>query len=235
MIYLYCLLRPASEPSPGLAGVDDLAIRLERAGDIGAWVSDVSAPTLEQTVDRVRAHDRVIRSAMSEETPIPARFGQILRDREVLAAAIDARRHVLNQCFDTVRGAVEMTIRWQVRADASDDATGREKVADESVADAGAGRAYLLAIASEHRRERNVLAAGTAMRERIQGAVSSMVRAEAYRGATSAKPVAIVSHLVSRAMVGQYREVVSSLGASAGVELRVSGPWAPYSFAELNP
>lgn len=231
MIYLYCLLQPASDPPPGLAGVDDLAVHLEDLGDVGAWVSDVPASTLEHSVNRVRAHDRVIRRAMADGTPIPARFGQIVRDRDALASAVAARRDLLIRCFDAVRGAVEMTIRWQVRpAEECQVPTGGVVGGSE-----GAGRAYLLAIAEEHRRERNVLAAGTTMRERIQGAVGSLARAEAYRGATAANPVATVSHLVPREMVGRYRSAVGLLGASAGVELRVSGPWAPYSFAELNP
>ena len=111
MVYLYCLLRAASDPPAGLAGVDDTPVRAIDLGGLGAWVSDVSGATMVASPARARSHDRVVRRALERETPLPARFGQVVADVAALTEMVASRRATLESALEAVAGSVEMTVR----------------------------------------------------------------------------------------------------------------------------
>src|SRR5579862_7134138 len=89
--YLYCLTaHEAPDPPAATVGVDGGPVRRIRnaqAPGAQAWVGDVDARSVKATIDRIRAHDSVIATALGTgSTPLPARFGQTFAsDDECLA------------------------------------------------------------------------------------------------------------------------------------------------------
>ena len=232
MIYLYCLLRAASEPPAGLAGVDDTPVRAIDLGGLGAWVGDVSGATIVASPARARGHDRVVRAALEQETPLPARFGQIVADVATLREMIASRRARLESALDAVAGSVEMSVRVLLPREGEAGAAPRQP---RRAKGAMTGRDYLEEAAAGQRRERNLLAEGGIVRERVSSAVEGLVRAEAFTGAAPGSSMATISHLVPREDVEVYRSALLQLRSKEPtLAIMVSGPWAPYSFAEVG-
>jgi hypothetical protein len=230
-IYLYCLLRATVDPPPGLLGIDGLLVQAVDLGGLRAWISETPHTPIAPTVDRAREHDRVIRAAMEAETPLPARFGQVVADHAVLKHVVASRREGLTAALESVAGAVEMTVQVRIEA-ASPTTESSPRPASEGQ---GRGRRYLERVAAVHREEQNVLAEERTARERVRQAVGPLVRAEAFTGTSADSKVASLSHLVPRDRIKAYRSAIQALRVdNPALSLRVSGPWAPYSFAQMG-
>ena len=229
-IYLYCLLRATREPPPRLVGIDGAPVRAVDLGGLGAWVSETAAPPLVASPDRARSHDRVVRAALERETPLPARFGQIVADEGTLVAMVASRRAAFESALEVVAGTVEMTVRVLVPIGADGGAEGPMTASTKGPM---SGRDYLERVAAVQRRERNVLAEGGIVRDRVSSAVRGLVRAESFTGATSGAGMATLSHLVPRENIEAYRSALLVLrDEDPTFAIMVSGPWAPYSFTE---
>lgn len=227
-IYLYCVLRATREPPAGLLGIDRSPVRAVDLGDLGAWVSDIATTPIVPSPGRAQSHDRVVRAALDRETPLPARFGQVVPSEAELRAALSERREALTSALTRVEGAIEMTVRMLVPA-ATDDSPAQEI----GGAPRGRGREYLERVAAVQRRERNVLENARIARDRVSSAVEGLVRAEWFSGAVAGSGLATVSHLVPRGNVDAYRSAVLALRSDdPALAIMVSGPWAPYSFSE---
>lgn len=229
-IYLYCLLRARVDPPSALLGIDGVPVRAVEVAGLRAWISETPQTQVAPTVDRAREHDRVVRAAMEVETPLPARFGQVVADHAALERTIASRREALAAALESVAGAVEMTVRVRIPVPGP-----AESSPDPRSAGEGRGRRYLERVAAAHRREQNVLAEEQIVRERVRQAVGSLVRAEAFAGTSARSQVASLSHLVPRDGITAYRSAIQALRVdNPALSLRVTGPWAPYSFTQVS-
>jgi hypothetical protein len=232
LLYLYCLLRATREPPAGLVGVDDAPVRAVDLGGLCAWVSDIDVGTIVASPARARSHDRVVRRALDWETPLPARFGQMVADVAGLTDMVASRRAALISALDTIAGSVEMTVRMLLPVDAKEGASRRQPPRDRRT---NTGRAYLERVSADQRRERNVLAQAGIVRERVTSAVQGLVRAEAFTGASAGSGMATLAHLVPRENIEGYRSALLQLRSNEPtLAIMVSGPWAPYSFTEVG-
>jgi hypothetical protein len=221
-VYLYCV-RAADHPPPdALSGVDGAPVARLVRGPLAAWYALLPRRAPDEA--GLRAHEAVVREALRSATPVPFRFGTWFADEAALAALLSDEAERLLALLARVRGRVEMGVR-AVEGAAS------EPPADAPVpapAGSGPGRAYL-----ERRRE--ALGAG-ARRERRAERIAGEVRERLEAGAevlTTLLPDPTtpceLSFLIPRGEVVSFRERVAALQLE-GVELVVSGPWAPYSF-----
>lgn len=227
-IYLYCLLSGTREPPADLRGIDDSPVRAVDVGGLRAWVSDIDSSVVTPSPERARSHDRVVRAALELETPLPARFGQVVSDEAALEALLEPRRAAFSAALERLAGTVEMTVRVILPAHAREDPalTGQE-------GRAASGREYLERVAVTQRQERNLLAEAGIARERIRSAVRDLVRAESFAGAAAGSSMITVSHLIPRGHIEHYRRAIGALREDQpSLAIMVSGPWAPYSFAE---
>ena len=228
-IYLYCVLRATREPPPNLAGIDGARVRAIDLGGLAAWVSDAEAMTVVPSPARARDHDRVVRAALEGQTPLPARFGQVVAGEDELRAALAERREVLEAALEKVDGSVEMTVRMLVpvpRSAPLEQPTGGRQGAE-------GGRRYLEQVAAVQREERNVLARAEQIRDRVNSAVGDLVCAQSFAGAVPGSSLATLSHLVPRDRIVAYRSALQTLREEdPALAIMVSGPWAPYSFSE---
>jgi hypothetical protein len=225
--YLYCLLTDAAGArAPSQRGLEGAPVRVVDAGPLLAWVSDLEEAAVTVTVERVRAHDAVVRSALEIETPLPARFGQTFADDAGLRASIERRRDALLELLSRVRGAVEMTVRALL--DPSPASGGGAPPRDS-------GREYLDWLRVRQHTARAARTQADFLHRRISDAVLGMVREEARAPAQPSICSLSVSHLVPRDAVAGYRLTLRALiEDDPQLRLMVSGPWAPYSFAELR-
>jgi hypothetical protein len=225
MLYLYCLVSAGREPPPPLRGLADAPVRQVTAQSVGAWVSDLPAAIEAVTPELVRAHDVVVREAMRVETPLPARFGQTFADESALRRSLEERREGIVAGLGRVRGAVEMTVRLLL------DPAAAAAVARPA---AKSGREYMAWLRARQRAAEEAQQRAGFLQARVARAVGGLARAEARSGASAGGNSATISHLVACGDVTRYRHLVHEL-TEREPELRVmlSGPWAPYSFAEL--
>jgi hypothetical protein len=229
-VYLYCLVASGHEPAPGLAGLGGAPVRVVSAEGVDAWVSDLGEGG-RATVAHAREHDAVVRAAMAQETPLPARFGQIFADDDALRGALGERRAALAERLAQVRGAAEMTVRLLLEPSSAEEIPSEQR----SVPATGpaTGRAYLAR--ARERQEARADAARRAdfLQARLWQCVAVFVREEVRTPLVWPARSVTVSHLVARDGLAKYRLAVQRFVER---ELRqpvlLSGPWAPYSFTE---
>jgi Gas vesicle synthesis protein GvpL/GvpF len=159
---------------------------------------------------------------------LPVRFGTTFDDLEELTLVLRSRKLALRQRVRAVRGRRQMTIRLV----GSDPRDGRLRGRTPVTHRAGVrprnratqGTQYLQKRLAQLRTAHDVpeLAA-------IRPAIRRFVKDERVerRGG-----VATVHHLIPRAMAERYRAAVTGAAAESGVRLIVSGPFAPYAFAD---
>ncbi|HEU5184492.1 MAG TPA: GvpL/GvpF family gas vesicle protein [Gemmatimonadaceae bacterium] len=227
-IYLYCLLSGTHDPPAHLRGIDDSPVRAVDVGGLRAWVSDTGGSAVAPSPERARSHDRVVRAALELATPLPARFGQVVPDEAALESLVEPRRAAFAATLERLAGMVEMTVRAILPVPPREG-----PVPTRGEGRAVSGREYLERVAATHREERNLLAEEGIVREHISSAVRELVRAESFAGAAAGSSLMTVSHLIPRGHIENYRRAIGALRADQpSLAIMVSGPWAPYSFAE---
>lgn len=226
--YVYCLVSASHEPPVDTpCGLDGAPVRAVHAGRIIAWASDVADRRPAPTLERVRAHDAVVRRALDGETPLPARFGQTFADDTAVAERVREREQALLDALDRVRGMVEMTVRVRL------DVVGRDPLPIDR-AEGLRGHEYLAQLRERQRAERAWRDAADGVQSRVSTAVSALASGETSVAVSGPERWLSISHLVARDAVTQYRAVLETLSVSdPALRLAVSGPWAPYSFAEV--
>jgi hypothetical protein len=184
--------------------------------------------------DRLREHDGVVRAALRIETPLPLRFGTAFADEAALRAVLAERAAELLTSLERVRGRVEMgaILGW-------DAAAARERVLAQrpdlrpAAEKPATGRAYLEARRREHGLEAALRAEAGALVERVSRAVAAALPEVVEARTTLPQPdvAGTLAHLVGRDEVSAHREAVRNVAVELQeAEVRVSGPWAPYSF-----
>ena len=154
-----------------------------------------------------RKHAIVQRLADAVPAIIPARYGSLL-DEEELSVLLRERRALIGTALDHVRNNVQMTLRIAA------------VVAPVESASPASGREYL-------ERRRSVL--DPAPPADVEGVLRDL---RAFILDERRRPIErgslTIYHLVARADVKEYRDVVNAARV-AGVAM--SGPWAAFAFA----
>lgn len=224
MLHAYCVRR-ASEPAPPpeLKGVDGAAVYLVGEGELALWVSSAE-PNRAPELERLRAHDRVVRAALATATPLPIRLGAHFQDEVAARAALRERATEFLEALRRVEHRVEMAVRveWGAEAPLPD------PVPTLAVS---SGREYL-----EMRRRQ--LEAGAALGERARRELDAVADFFADLDLPTVRnllpdsqSVGSLAHLVHRNQIDQYRERARAARQQLSrLNLSLSGPWAPYSF-----
>ena len=222
--YLYCVL-PADAPDPSVAGIDGVPLRSLRAHGVTVWVADVArAP--QPDLDRIRAHDAVIRAAMDAgRTPVPIRFGQVAGSDD------DVRAHLAGRDYrpdlERVSGCVEFGIRI-VDPEVSDAAEPEPPAPGGT----GTGAAYMRKLAARVRALERTRARALEAAHGLNDELGPLVR-ESRIAPSERPPGAVVAHLVQTSATDAY--VARARELSHGrppLRIVVTGPWPPYSFVE---
>lgn len=182
----------------------------------GGYVVIERAPAPEPSPVAIKAHDRIVRRIGAASTSVlPFRFGSAVRDEQALETALAPVAGAIGRALQLVEGCVQYTIR----------VFGEAAPAPKPGRSAGPGTRWLGARLAA-RRVPEISA--------VTEATRPFVRASKTARHDRPPLVASVYHLVPRKDARRYR---AALDASArglrGVEVKTSGPWPAYAFAEL--
>lgn len=236
MKYVYCLLseEPAGEPAlRGLAGTPVTAVA--EAG-ICALVGDLPAGEAVPSIDRVRSHHEVVEGALDLcSTVLPCRFGTFFPDGESLRRVLRREAGRLRAALFHVRDRCEVGVRMLVdsapAARAPADAGGGGGGGGE-----GSGRDFLTrARGRQARREVLREAADACQRELERRTAPLWTSVVAHDRLVRSGLLRSLAFLLPREDLAAFeRRYAASAREHPGLKMLLSGPWPPYSFAEVD-
>ena len=226
-LYVYCLVEALDELPRPLHGISGAEVRLLSWDNLSLLVSDFAGEVVPVSRENAMAHAAVVQNILASTTPLPFRFGTLVTE-EQLRSYVAAKREELAAKLKRVRGSVEMSVKmiwdreWTPEPATN---TGHEKP----------GTAFL----SEKRRE---ILGGEAradeaerVAEWLEGQVYEVVT-ETYLTKNPTEKLLLASaHLVKRDDLPRYRTLIKDARQQRPeLHFLVSGPWAPYSFANID-
>lgn len=255
--YVYGVLRPGASPDDdtltGTLGVADAPVALVRHGDLAAAVSpvpgaDFSEAALKAHLEDLdwlesvaRAHHQVVETLGTHGTVLPLRLATVYLDDIRVRDMLVERERTLTALLDRLADHVEWGVK--VYADTSSPAARptAQPPPDTAADEPEPGRAYL----RQRRRQRHARddassSAAEAVR-RIEGQAGTLAVARARHrpqqgrlAGTSGENIANDAYLVPHDRGEDFRErVLDAAEGLPGVRVEVTGPWVPYSFAQV--
>jgi hypothetical protein len=230
-LYVYCLTEGIDALPHALSGIAGADVRLLKVGDFGLIVSSFGGDRV--TIDRVNllAHAAVARCILEQTTPLPFRFGTLVR-QEQLESFLTARHDALKARLDLVRDCVEMSVK--VISVANGGKRGQPEEATSGLEDKP-GTAFLL------QKRREILGTETRAEEAraivawLQSQIGGLVRETQITTNLTDKLLLASSHLVERGVVEHYRARLKEARLERPeLKFLISGPWPPYSFANID-
>ena len=234
-LYAYCLCQEldaaALETVSGLGGATPFALQYN---GIAAVVSKVEGSPVTVTRENALSHAKVVSHVFAQTTPLPFRFGALLKRAE-LDGFVESNRQSLVAMLARVRGMAEMSVKIIDERKQVDDASHECRKPAEAGAGIGEGAMFLAEKQREF--EENRISEERAgeiaiwLAERLDGIVSNtFVRVRPSRGLAVK-----VAHLVERRRLDEYREILRLAREERRTLLFLtSGPWPPYSFCDLT-
>ena len=207
MIYLYAVVDELAGLPDG-PGIDGASLERRRAGDFDLVVSEHAAE-VEPTEEAVLTHARVVEELLPlAGAVLPARFGVGFEDGTSLERAVGDRAADLDKSLDRVRGRVEVGVRV---------------VGDQTPPPAETGREYLEA------RQRQLAAI-----DELHDSLAARALA-ATRGNSRGQLVMSGAYLVDPEGIPEFQKAVGALQSEhPQLTFALTGPWPPYSFAEVG-
>jgi len=224
-LYAYCLCADLDSFDNSVSGVSGATVRVLKIEDVSVLVSDCEV--VAATQENMLAHAAVVRSVCTRTTPVPFRFGTLATEPQFRSFITGNKVAIANKLAH-LAGCVEMDLKtvWQSSNSAP-------ALPDPP---AGPGTAFL----REKRRELLGDEPPAAQRAELSGLLSEelgdLVKEEKISLRASDKsPATKVFHLVEASKIKAYREKVQKLREKRPeLQLEVSGPWPPYSFANIE-
>jgi hypothetical protein len=232
----------------GVRGVAGAPVTSVRSGAVAAVVSAVpgeefSAAALKVRLEDLawleataRAHHRVIEALAARTTVLPLRLATVYLDESRIARMLSERQEAFIALLDRFADHEEWGVK--VYAEAPSASTSPPAAHGGSADEEDPGRAYLRR-RRQHRQARDEVwrAAEEVVRrteERARGLAVERARHRPQRGDLAHVPgenVANDAYLVPRRLAEEFRDRMRhAADGLPGVQVEVTGPWAPYSF-----
>ena len=226
-LYVYCLVGRTETSPVSVQGIDGVFVRRLDTEDFSILVSDFPEQAVLVSRENVLAHASVIQNVLSETTPLPFRFGTLVSHQQ-LENYLDSRRDAIKAKLDLVSCCVEMSVKI-----ISDRTSTEEPLA--SGAPQTPGAAFL----SEKRREilgdEARVAEARSVAEWLQSQVTTLAKETQITMNPTRKLLVAAAHLIERDRVEEFRtRITEARNQRPGLHFLVSGPWAPYSFANID-
>jgi hypothetical protein len=228
-LYVYCLAEGVDRLHKTPRGVSGAPVRIVKFEDFSALVSVCRSDAFQVTRKNALAHHEVVRSITEQTTPLPARFGTLVTVQQ-LSNYVSTHHQAIKTKLAHVRGGVEMNVRM-IRTISTDTS---QEFENENVP--GPGTAFLL----EKRREILGEEAGVAQKGQLSAwlreKLGNLIKDEKISFTPSQTVImARADHLIERADVQEYRKkMAKAVDERPEVRFMVSGPWPPYSFANIE-
>ena len=242
-VYVYCI-SPADHPLPmGVQPIDPShPIRAVRQDGLQAIVSAVSTDEFgpdriseraagREWVERtVRAHDAVVKAALSAGPIIPLRFGILLRDEQAVRQVLETHKERLAETLASLSGTTEWGVKIAWRAP-------NPREGGESLG----GREYLLQRQARIHGADKRAAAGRAqeLHDRLAGLARDSVLLPTLRHTANADGELLLNgaYLVADTVQRQFHKIAAAFGDKwdpDGLTCEVTGPWPAYNFVNLD-
>jgi hypothetical protein len=227
LLHGYCVRR-SEQPGPpaGVTGVGGALVEVVAGGDLAIWLSRGGGGS--PTPERLRQHERVVRAALRSATPLPLRYGSLLRTTADAVALLAARREEFAEALERVQDRVEMGLLVSGTGPLPGGAPPPAAAAPPAER---TGRAYLELRRDEIRRQDAASSEAAKVLIEIEDELADLGLPTVHTVLSAAPLLGSLAHLVHRADLSSYGERVVELRARRR-DLRItpSGPWAPYSF-----
>ncbi|WP_188193267.1 GvpL/GvpF family gas vesicle protein [Nonomuraea sp. SYSU D8015] len=241
--YLYAVaLDEDAAPAEGLTGVAGEPVRAIAHAGLVAYVSAVplsefgeeplrqSLEDMDWLGETARAHHRVVEAVAAKAPTAPVRLVTVYNDEAQIRALLERRRDDFVRLLSRVAGRREWGVKVYVAPSAPPPA------AAEPAAHSSPGTAYLKKRqASLHTRE-EAWRQGVERAERIHDVLSSVAvaghRHRPQDPQLSGREEWMVlngAYLVDEGRAEEFGRVVEGLRGE-GIDVELTGPWAPYSF-----
>jgi hypothetical protein len=237
--YVYAIGR-ALDPASlgGLVGVDGAEVHRVTHRDLAAVVS--AAPpgeaTLTARLERLdelaavaQAHHAVVAAIATQAVVAPFRLATIYQDEHRVRELLHQRYDEFDALLDRLAGTVEVGVKLYL-----------DDRAPARAAPSGSGRAYLQQLSKRQRRRDEQWRHAAAAAGRIDTALGACALDRSHHRPQPAQLSGAAGHnilnaayLVPGGRVTEFGELVRRLAADEPtLRVEVTGPWAPYSFAE---
>jgi Gas vesicle synthesis protein GvpL/GvpF len=225
-LYAYCLAEDFDTPDHSPPGIDEAPVKLLKIENLALLISETDLDAVPVTKENALAHAAVVRSILDQTTPLPFRFGTLVTEQQ-LSNYISARKPALEKKLAHVRGCVEMSVKiiWEVPS--------RKSIANAGPQ--GAGTTFL----AEKQREifggEQRAKQAAEISDWLREGVSGLTRDEQVTVRPSERLLLSAAHLVERVNIEQYRAQLGEARKNRPeLHFLVSGPWPPYSFANIE-
>lgn len=235
-LYGYCVVANDDTASIQVDGVENARVEILLAGDLRAYVSSFNGDRVAVTRPSVLRHERVVRAVLEKSTPLPFRFGT-LATSDQLRSYLQSRSQSLKRKLAEVKGCVEMNIKiiWNPPDHQTTDDRQTPGDHHESGADEGRGAKFLLAKKNKFVAERLANEGAEQINRWIESLVNPFVRKRSVSLKPEQKMVFSGAYLLEREALEAFREQVSEArGDRPDLRFLLSGPWAPYSFSNID-
>jgi gas vesicle protein GvpL/GvpF len=221
-LYVYCLI----DDDVDVQRLVYSGVALLRLDEFNLLVSDFAGSSVPVTRENVLKHAAVVSSVLPETTPLPFRFGT-LATKPDLEKFLSVRAEALRAKLALVRGCVEMNVKVIWNGDVAEEPA-RETPHTPGTAFLAQKRQQILG--SETR-----VAEAKRVTVWLEERIGNVVRERKIEANPTDKLILAAAHLVERGLVDEYRARLKTARAERpDLHFLVSGPWAPYSFANID-
>lgn len=189
-----------------------------------------------------RTHHAVVTTAAAAGPVIPLPLATLFTDRRRAAETLAARAAEFHQILGRLRGRAEWAVKvYSTTGTARDNGVSVPRpgrTTPTSPTKPGAGRAYLDGVRAHRQDQEGKRAAALAEAAQVDEAIKSLAIGAVRRRphgpqVTGRHRVQILNgaYLVDLHRAEDLRDLVDGLRVAGSIEIEVSGPWVPYSFA----
>ena len=231
-LYAYCVVKRDAIQSQRMTGLAGGAVYSIESGEVAAIVSDCDGDRVPVTRENILLHQQVVRNVLEISTPLPFRFGALVT-RQGLASYLEARHDALRQKLMLVDGCVEMSVKviWQEslttqQTEAPEKGTEQEE---------GMGTAFLQTKSRQIAGDQRRIEAAKEIASWLKTAIAPLVRESSFNIRPTHRLVLAVDCLVEWGQVNSYRLALQKAREERpNLHFLASGPWPPYSFANID-
>lgn len=231
-------------------GVSEAPVRTVERADLAALVSTVSLAEfgeealqnnledLEWLEATARAHHGVVEAAASAAATAPLRLATLYHDDARVRELLEDQHEVFTEALARIEGRVE----WGVKGYADPDAFASDGEPESSASAASSpGMAYLQRRRGQRRGREEAQRAAAERAEEMHGRLDALAAGSRRHPAQDQRlaghegwMILNGAYLLDEDRAGELRALVTELDDQEGLGLELTGPWAPYSFAELG-
>ena len=227
-LYAYCLAEDLETLDHSPRGISGASVRLFKIDNFAMLISDTNLDAIPVTKENALAHAAVVRSILDQTTPLPFRFGTLVTEQQ-LRSYVSARKPALEKKLAHVRDCVEMSVKIIGEAPSG------QKTEASNAEPQGAGTSFLAEKQREIFGDEQRTKQATEISDWLREAVSGLTRDEHITVRPSERLLLSAAHLVERGKIPLYRARIGEARKNRPeLHFLMSGPWPPYSFANIE-